>query len=521
MSLASDPPPPSSRFSSVPPPPSARYSSAPPSVRRVVVRNTLFLTVAQIAGMPLAILFSAVSARFLGAAAIGQLYLGETFNSFGNLAVDWGQSTSLPQLVAQDRSRAAELLGTSLLWRVFSSIVVCGVLLLSCKLLDYEDALLPVVALVSLGYFFSSVAGACQQVIVGFERTDVVAYRQIIWQVALLAFTLPILLMGGGLKEMLLGGAAAGLLGSLYTWRALRSVGITRLSANWQSIRHLLVESTPFAFTSIASVLQPYVDAVILSQLASDAVVGYHAAARKLIGVLVFPASAFIGALYPTLCRLYTTNRQLFATTSSAALRGTTLLVFPVALGCYLYPDIGIAVYSNSKFGPAQDNLRILAVFLFLMYFTMPLGIAVLASGRQRTWAIVQSLCVVVSLVADPLLIPWFEQRTANGGLGVCTAAAISEFIVLFCAVWLVPKGTFDRRLARVGFSALLGGAAMGAVAFAMRPVSSFLSAPLGVVAYGAVVWVTGGVEQGFILSIQRMLKPKLAKVKQLFARAE
>src|SRR6185295_18618420 len=158
----------------------------------------------------------------------------------------------------------------------------------------------------------------------------------------------------------------------------------------------------PFVFFSLAMVLQPNIDAVFLSKLSSPEVVGWHAAARKLLGLLVFPAAALIGALYPTLCRLYASDAEAFKKTANGALRGTSLLVMPLAFGCALYPDIGTTIYSRAAFAPAEANLRILSVFLFLMYFTMPLGTVLLASGRQRGWAVVQSLCVVVSVVLDP-----------------------------------------------------------------------------------------------------------------------
>lgn len=482
----------------------------------VVVRNTFYLTLGQIAGMPLSIASSAILARYLGAAAIGYMYLASTFNSVGNLAVDWGQSGALPQLVAQDRSRAGVLLGSSLVWRLGSSLIVLVLLLLSARLLGHSVDFLPVLALMALCYFFSTISSACQQTIIGFERTDVSAYRQIIEQFAGLVIILPIVLLGGGLHATMAGSAASVFLGMLYAWRSLRSVGVTRLTFESKVLRRLLAQSTPFAFTSVVSVLQPYIDALYLARMSTPDVVGWHAAARKLLGVLVFPASAVIGALYPTLCRLYASNRVEFVTAANGALRGTSLLALPAALGCFLYPDIGIAVYSNASFGPAQDNLRILSVFLFLAYFTMPLGIAILAANRQRAWAVVQAVCVFVSLVADPFLIPWTQGRAGNGGLGVAAAAVFSEIIVLVCAIWLAPNGIFDKRFWRSALSAFLGGAAMTGVALALRQLNSFLAAPVAVTAYGATVWVTGGVDPSFVAAVRQSLGSKLGRLRRI-----
>jgi len=261
-------------------------------------------------------------------------------------------------------------------------------------------------------------------------------------------------------------------------------------------------------------VLQPYVDAVVLSKLSNPEVVGYYAVARKLIGVLVLPASALIGALYPTLCRLHATSMPDFIAASNGSIRGTSLLALPVALGCFLYPDVGVAIYSKAAFGPAEDDLRMMALFLFLVYFTMPIGTAILASGRQRAWAIVQSLCVGVSLLCDPPFVTYFQRRTGNGGIGVCAAAVLSEIIVVACGLWMAPRGTFDRRTFRVLLSAAVAGALMAATAHLLRAVNSFVGAPVAVIVYAATVWFTGGIDPSFLYAVRRTIGKKVSRLR-------
>jgi O-antigen/teichoic acid export membrane protein len=482
------------------------------SVRRIVIKNALFLGVAQVAGMPLSMVASAVSARYLGAAAMGLMYLATSMNSIGNLAVDWGQSSCLPRLVAQDRDRAGALLGSSLVWRTVASGVVLTLLVLVSRFLGYGSEFLPVLLLVGVGFFFSSISGACQQAIIGFERTDVSAYGKLLEQFSNVLIIVPILLLGGGINAMLAGSAVSVMIAAAYAWRSLRLVGIHRLTFDRGILRSLVIASTPFAFSSVVSVLQPYIDALFLSKLTSAEVVGWYATAAKLVGVLIFPASAVIGALYPTLSRLFATEPAEFLDTARGALRGTTVMAVPVALGCFLYPDIGISMFNRAEFGPAEDDLRVLSVFVFLAYFTMPLGVSILAAGRQRAWAMVQAICVVVSLIADPLLIPLFQREMGNGGVGVCVAGVLSEIFVLICAIWMVPKGTFDRRFGRTLLGSVLGGAAMMAVAFAARPLSSFLTAPFAVMAYVVVAWMTGGVDPDIVRDVKRSLGSRLAR---------
>ncbi len=443
-------------------------------IRRLLLQNTAFLAFAQVVGLPLSFLTTALTARYLGPIGLGYIYIATTFNAFGFMAVDWGQGGALPALVASDRTQAGRLLGTALVWRGTTAVAVSCALFVASYFLGYNSDILIALSLVSIGYSLSELSNGCQYVIFGFERTDVAARRQIVEQVLSLAVAAPILVLGGNLTTMLVGSAAVTAVVLAYVWRTLRSAGVGPLSFDLATLTSLLKRGTPFVFVSLAMVLQPYVDTLFLSKMAPGSV-GWHAAARKLLGVLVFPAAALNGALYPTLCRLHATDRDGFKRTAIDALRATTLLVVPVALGCLLFPEIGIAVYSRRSFGPAEDNLRVLALFLLLLYFSMPIGNCLLAAGRQRAWAIVQLLCVGVSCVLDPLLIPWFDHRSGNGSLAVCWTAVISEALVIIVGVLLAPRGIFNRGVARSFLSATLSGLAMAAVARALRHFSPFV----------------------------------------------
>jgi O-antigen/teichoic acid export membrane protein len=486
------------------------------SPRTTVLRNTIFLTVGQIVGVPLSMLANAVTARYLGPAAFGFMYLGTTFNSFGFLVVEWGQGGVLPALVAADRARAGSLLGTSVVWRLIAAVAMYPILIGLCHILGYGYDVSVVISLLFIGYTVSAVSNACQWTMVGFERAEVGAYRQILEQTAVLAIVVPILILGGKLHAALVGHAIVTILVLVYVCYAVRTADIPRFSADVATLKTLLNRGTPFVFMSLAMTLQPGIDATLMSKLASAEVVGWHSAARRLIGFLIFPASALIGALYPTLCRLHETDLDAFKRTTSVALRGTSLLVIPVALGCLLYPDIGIAFYDRRLFLQAEDNVRVLSLFVLLLYFTMPLGICILAAGKQRAWTLVQSSCVVVSLVLDPLLVPWFQRRMGNGGLGVCIASVVSEVIVLICGIWLAPRGIFDGRFWRSLGPALVSGVAMVIAARLLHAATnSFVAAPIAVTVYGTCLWLTGGIDDSLLLELRRFFGSKLSRLRR------
>jgi O-antigen/teichoic acid export membrane protein len=482
--------------------------------RRLVVKNTLYLTLSQVVTVPVSVLVNALTARFLGAESFGYMYLASTFAGFGVLAVGWGHEGVLPAIVARDRSLAGALLGSSVAWRAVASLFVYAVLAILCHVLGYGSELQWALLLIFVSFVLHSMVGACKDAIRGFERADIPAIAHVGQQLLGAALLVPVVLLGGRMNAVLVVGVVTVVIVLALVLRTLPSVGIGKLSVRRDMLKTLFVGGAPFVMFNLALALQPIIDSVFLSKLGSVEAVGWYAVARKLIGLLIFPATALIGALYPTLCRLWAENQDEYRNVARGSLHSIALLVMPVALGCALYPDLGISIFSKEAYGPASDDLRILALFLFLMYFSMPIGTVVLSAGKQRAWSIVQSLCIFVSLVLDPLLTPWFEAHYRNGGLGPCVASVVSEFIVVVCGIALAPSGIFNAKLRRTLLFAVLAGGAMALVAWLLRGQNPLLSAPIAVLAYGAALWATGEIDRSQVERARAVIMRKLSRAR-------
>jgi O-antigen/teichoic acid export membrane protein len=454
-----------------------------------------------------------VYARYLGAADFGLVYVAGTLCGFGILFVEWGQQGVLPALIARDRSQAAGLLGTSFAWRGAAACVVYLVLASLSLVLGYDSLFQQVLALTFLAALLNSLAGGYKDSIRGFERADIPAIAHVAQQVLLCLVVVTAVLLGGRLFALLIVAILIPFVTVVGLSRASKPVGIGALQARRENLKILLFMGTPFVFNDLAISLQPLVDAMFLSKLAPEEVVGWYAVSRRLIGLLILPATALIASLYPTLCRLWAESTDGFASTFVGALNGVALLAVPAALGCALYPEIGVAIFGGKDYGPAEDNLRVMAVFLFLVYFSMPIQTALLAAGKQRACSIIQFLCIIVSVVLDPLLVPWFQERTGNGGIGVSVAGVISESLVVICGIAIMPRRVFDRSVLRTVALAILSGAAMVAVAFALHGrISSFVAAPVAVLAYMAAALVSGAVTKSQRDAVIRELRRRFLR---------
>jgi O-antigen/teichoic acid export membrane protein len=474
---------------------------------RRMLKNAAFLVAAQAIVTPLSIIINIVMARSLGPSEFGRLYLAMTFASLGFLFVEWGQGALLTGLVARERARAGELLASSLTWRLASSVPVTLALLFFAWAFDSEPGFTTALLLVAAASLIGSLISACQDVIRGFERTDFSAASYVGWQLLRLLVVVPTLLLGGHLNEVLAAQSVASLLGLTVVLLALAPLGVRGLQVRWRTVRELFVGGTPFLVFGLSMAAQGNVDAVFLSKLASPESVGWYAAATKLTGALIYPANVVLAAVYPTLCRLHSEDLAGYRRTAAGAVRTTVILALPVALGTFLYADLGIALFRKEAFAPAEANLQVLSVYLLFVYVSMPLGSSLVAAGRQRPWAVVQLVAVIINLALDPFLVPYFQRTWNNGGLGVCVATTVSEAIVLAAGVWLAPRGVFDRlllaKVARVGF----GGLVMVLVAKTTSGLGSMASASLAVAGYAGGLWLGGGLDVEQLATLRGLVR--------------
>lgn len=461
------------------------------SVARVL-RSAGLVVVARVVAAPISILVNAVAARVLGAVDFGLLYQALTFSSFVFLFVEWGQPNILMAKVATRSTAVAELLGSGIACRLIAAVIAGGTVPLICALAGYDREFILILSLTMLAATFATVSGACQDVLRGFERAEVAAASYLGWQVLSAAIVVPTLLLGGGLHGLLAAQVVAAATGLVFLLKMF-----PRLQVPWPSVRigvmkDLFRDGRPFLVFGVVLMLQPLVDAAMLSKLAAPQAMGWYGVARKLVGALTFPASALILALYPALCRLRTESMEAFRSSAAESLYVVSVAVVPLALGCGLFPELGVALFGQHAYGPAVEDLRVLAPYVFLVYFSMPIGSCLVAAGRQNAWTVVQLGCVVVSVLFDPPLIHWSQQHWGNGGIGVCVATVASEILMVLGGAALLPAGILTKlpwaRISRV----LLSAAALAAVAIAARALDEIVRACLAVLAYAVCLQLCG-----------------------------
>lgn len=431
--------------------PAPNQSDGPvPPAGHIVGRGMLALVFSQLITTPVSMTVQALIARRVGAEAFGAIYFATAALGVWYLFVEWGGHAQVAAEVARDRRAGARVFASGMLLRLVFAVAVLTIIPWFGRQMGYDEVVRLALSMVSMKLALQGLGALCLAVVRGFEKVHWQAGSAVFGNLTEAALVVFALLGGGGIREVLIAQvvAAAITLAVQVAMVVRLRLGAWRpdLATAWSILRG----GFSFLVLDLVLRLQPYVDATFLERLAPPAALGWHSAASRISGVLIFPALTLNFALYPTLARLWSTDRATYDSLVRLGLRTVTILGMLAGTGTALFaPWVVGWIYGNDGYGPAGASLSIMSVFILLVYGSIVLGPSIAAAGRQWFWAGAQTLCLLVSVVLDPILIPWTQRYYGNGSLGVSIAVGLAEIAMVGLGLYILPAGVLNRALGR------------------------------------------------------------------------
>ncbi len=405
-----------------------------------LARNTLNLLVGQVLTTGLMILLSAAIGRTLGPSDFGTLYLVNAVAAFAFVFVDWGHGPYVIREVARHPERAGELMGTVMALRAATALILMIPSVTLGWLLGYETrtlgfiaammaALMPVYLGLTYGWAFR-----------GRERMEYDAVINVCLKLLAVVFGVGVLTLGGRVPALIFSTGLAGAVTLFIASLLYHRLHFPKLRVVLATAKELMIGGAPMVSMTIAVAIQPYIDVNLLSRLAPTGVLGWYGAAMSFCNTLVAPAAVLTSAAFPRLSIVHA-NKERFAQVLEEGLRPLAFVAALGALGIYLFADVAVGiVYSIQKFGPSASILRAFAPGMFLVFIDMMFGMAIVALGQASKIAVAKGVTVVVMSALEIALIPYFQSRYGNGGLGVMAAFFVGELFMVGADVYLLRK---------------------------------------------------------------------------------
>lgn len=458
-----------------------------------LARNLFHLGAGQVATTAMTMVMTAIVARTLGATDYGLFYLLAAIAGFAYVFVDWGHGAYVTREVAIHPHRSGELMGSVLVVRAGTAVLMIVPALLATWILGYDSRTAALVALLIIAWIPHYLGLSYCWAFRGHERMEFDAALQVVLKLGTVIIGGIVLLSGGRVIGLILSNMAAGLITLVTGYVLYKRLKFPPHHVSRATASELLRDGAPMLAISVAVAAQPSIDANILYKLVPAHVLGWYAAAWQIAGTLVAPATVLGAGMYPRLSRAWSDPVE-FRRVLRMGFRPLILVAVLGCVGTYLFADVAIGlIYSLEKFGPSVDILHAFSLFLMLIYIDMLFGFALVAANKASQIAKAKIVAVVVTTAAELLVVPYFQSRFGNGGVGIVLALACGELVMIGASVWLI-RHFIGRDMGLDAVRAIGTGIATLTIMWLLPPISPFIRIPLCIGVFAGMAFVTGAV---------------------------
>lgn len=479
----------------------------------VVVRNLVALAGSQVFTMLCTGILVVIVPRYLGDANSGRWALASFMILLMGLLTDCGTSSFLTKEVARLDSKeiVANYSLNALIVRLPLALIVCIFGITFVNVAGYDDitksvfyAFLPAIPLSAI----TQVLGAS---LAGLQKMRPAAWMAVITRVAYTVTVIILMRTGYGAVQVALATNVSVLIGLFFIAPyALRQLG-THARVNLHLCKVILLGGLPFLTWQIALLAYGQIDILLLSLLSTSAAVGWYSLAYQMILIPAFIPTIMTTALFPLLSRLAREDMALLIKTARKAFTLLLVCVSPISIGTFVIAhDLISFLHYPSEFQHSVVLMRILALHMPSVAVTTLLGCCLIASDRQKRWALVGIEAVILNVIINLFAIPLSDKLFQNAAIGAAITTDITEVFMLLSAFLLLPQGFWSREELATALRCFLATAIMAIVVFQMLQYSNLpMAVVVGAVVYVCLSLILGVIKTADIKWLTNYYRPK------------
>jgi len=457
---------------------------------RIILRNTIALTIGGWATKLLNFVFIIYAVRMLGNEGLGYYSTVVAFVGLFSVFFELGLAQFVERNIAQGREDVPNLFWNLVALRLILAVVGVVAITTLAWIVGYDRQLVVGIFLFTLTFVFAAFATPLTTLMTANERFDISTAIGLVAQIVNIAIGVLFLTLGSGFMALVYTGfVAMPVQIVLSIWLVRRfTLGPPPLRIDPTTWRRFVRASLPFGLTSLALVFNFNVDTVIVGLFHSAGDVGLYNAAYRLVFNAVGIMGGFMVAITPSLAREHTTDPERVRRWVRASTHWLMLLTLPAAAGLSLLAPRVVALLYGADFAGASPALAVIAWDIPLLMLLAFFGNVTAAVGLERPAARIYLLSSGVNLVLNLALIPPF---------GILAASAVTVLTDLITGALFLRLLREQLELRRIGAAFARMGLATGvmsAVVWISRP----LPLPL-VVAVGAATYFALAISFGLI----------------------
>ena len=395
-------------------------------------KNTFSLFIMQIVASILSIFLGIFIARNFGDVGLGKYAFASSFVIFFSLFLDIGYNTLLIREVSRDKSKANNYVSNLLTFRLICAPVVFFLVVVIINLMGYPSDTKNLVYLFAIWNFLGSFTSIYKMTFRAFQRMEYESVITILSDILRVSLGLIVIILGYGLV----------IIGLVFIFSSIFDLLISTIICERKFVKsstkfdlsffkNTIKLALPLAIASIFQTVYKKADAILLSIMQGDAVVGWYYAAYNLVLSLHVIPHLIVSAMLPILSQYYISSRTSLKSAYEKCFRYLFILGLPIVAGGILLADKIIFFIYGSGFTKSIIALQILSIDILLIFMYVILGGFLISIDKQNQMAISAFITAVVNVVLNIILIPYFSYIGAAVTTVVCETVLFSIYFYL------------------------------------------------------------------------------------------
>lgn len=393
--------------------------------------NASWLIGARIVQMVLSLFVGILTARYLGPSNYGLINYAGAYVAFFTSLCNLGINSIIVKNFVDHPDEQGETIGSTLMLRFLSSALSCGIIFAISLFADAgEPTTILVVALCSISlifhifetfnFWFQSRYESKRTAIATFTAYVVTS----IYKIILLILNKSVIWFAFATSVDYI--AVAVLLYIFY-----KKAGGPKLSFSFAKSRQLLGSSYHFILSGLMVAIYGYTDKFMLKQMLDSTEVGYYSTATAICGMWVFVLQALIDSMYPTIMRLYKTDKAAFERKNKQLYCMVFYVSVLVSIVFSLLATLIIRILYGAEFMGAVSPLRIVTWYTAFSYLGVARNAWVVCENKQKYLKYMYLSAAIINIALNALLIPiWAASGAAFASLitQICTSLVLPFF---------------------------------------------------------------------------------------------
>jgi O-antigen/teichoic acid export membrane protein len=477
-----------------------------------VVKNTAVLAVAQVIGYVFSFIYILYLARYLGPGQYGIVSFALAFTGFFQIFADLGLQTLLVREIARDKSQIVKYVVNiglvKLILAVFTFIAMAAVI----NIIGYSADSIRVVYIIGLAAVLNALGQLFVAIFQATEYMEVqglgqICHTLIIFFGVLVGINLGFDVIGFSYIYLVAGIMIFVFYGLVVAVKYFGSGSSpSKAGIDTKFCRQIIWETLPFGLATIFYTAYSTADAILLSAIKGDEVVGLYSASYRIMQIFLFIPVIWGVSMFPVMAKYHITSKDSLKFTLEKSFKYLTMIAIPVGVGITLLSGKIIMLLYGPQYSQSVASLQILiwaAVFFFMDY---PFAVLTLAVNRQKFHSVVLATCAVVNVTLNLIFIPMY------GGVAAAAVFLVTQalgFILHYTFSVKTGYGLGVKRNLLMLSRIVVAGVVMGIFAGYFENMSLLLLIFSSAILYFLIILISGGLNRDDFNLIKSVLKKR------------